>query len=435
MRFLCTLGAMLAGAVFAGEILYQDYLGEDELLTAQDRASSAMINTAFDWNYFFSSNSLSIAMKIQYDMEEAKNARFRPIIVRYDFNGIRESVRKSVCRADTYYQYLMPIGFCMIGLDSFLFSYGPKKSPHTACMQLSDSGQTVRDITQDVNGGVIYGALSTAERAVFPDERGFVFQCLRNTNRWDMLYWNNDSCSLWPVQTNLKGYSCLSGRRVVLNRIDDSKGRIFNLRSRHAESRHVSSCCSERNCTQTNLWSVALCGIKNVSYDNEVGPEVVEGVDVIYSFYRWQISRIRRSDLSQQVFDLKDYFREEIESSKDCVALPILHRGTSSWYYALLFEKANQVDRNHWHYQMKIMEVLHNGEGFYIWEFPSFHTPKKLTTYMLRSPGVVHKLPDDSWVFLSNTESFTNDVISVQRMTGTRREVKPNFKAASWGKL
>ena len=112
-------------ACFSGEIVYQDYLSESELLTAQDQRVDAMVNVAFDWNCFFKSNSLTVALKIKYGYgeEDESNPAFRPIIVRYDFDSHRGQVGKSICRADVCYPGVSPLGFCMVGLDSCLFSY------------------------------------------------------------------------------------------------------------------------------------------------------------------------------------------------------------------------------------------------------------------------------------------------------------------------
>ena len=82
---------------------------------------------------------------------------------------------------------------------------------------------------------------------------------------------------------------------------------------------------------------------------------------------------------------------------------------------------------------MKIVEVPRKGEEIFVWSFPDFNTTKKLTTFLARSPGVVHKLQDDSWVFISDTCTFTNDAIFVQRMTGLREEIQPVFRRLEAG--
>ena len=110
--------------------------------------------------------------------------------------------------------------------------------------------------------------------------------------------------------------------------------------------------------------------------------------------------------------------------------MSVLHRGVDSWYYALLFEykKQNGESGQRYRYRIRIVEVPHKGEKTFLWLFPDFNVTKKLTTFPCRSPGVVHKLADDSWVFLSSTMTFTNDSIFVQRMTGSRKEIRPVFK-------
>jgi hypothetical protein len=104
----------------SAEIVYQDYLVESELLSAEDHEAGAWILTFADWNYYFESNSLAVALKIKY--EEGANVVFRPVVVRYDFDGVHEPVGKSIRRADTCFRGIFPAGFCMVGLDSFLFS-------------------------------------------------------------------------------------------------------------------------------------------------------------------------------------------------------------------------------------------------------------------------------------------------------------------------
>ena len=49
----CLLGMMISATCISGEIVYQDYLSESELLSPQDREADAWILTSFDWNYFF----------------------------------------------------------------------------------------------------------------------------------------------------------------------------------------------------------------------------------------------------------------------------------------------------------------------------------------------------------------------------------------------
>ena len=96
---------------------------------------------------------------------------------------------------------------------------------------------------------------------------------------------------------------------------------------------------------------------------------------------------------------------------------------------ALLFEYEKLAGDSKQRYRIRIVEVPHKGEKYFLWSFPDFNVTKKLTTIQIRSPGVVHKLQDDSWVFLSNTCTFSyDDAIFVQRMTGSREEIHPVFK-------
>ena len=163
-------------------------------------------------------------------------------------------------------------------------------------------------------------------------------------------------------------------------------------------------------------------------WDSELGHEFAEGEGVIYDFFKWKIFRIRKNDSDWQVFDLKEFFSDDIHQAKDYVPMSILHRGAESWYYALLFEYEQQACYGKPRYRIRIVEVPHKGEKAFLWLFPDFSTTKKLTTFPSRSPGVVHKLQDDSWVFISSTCTFTNDAIFVQRMTGTKEAIQPVFK-------
>ena len=214
------LAVMLFSMCYSGEIVYQDYLAESELLSAQDCEANAWILTSFDWNYFFESNSLAVAMKIKYEKDET-NFVVRPIVARYDFNGVHEPVVKSIRRADTCYSSVIPTGFCMVGLGSFLFAYDQRPYPNAAFMCISDPTQKVVDISRDLHGMTLRGALSDFERAVFPDGEGFAFQCATGkTNNWGLLLWNKGIGSLWPVPSRLKGYTCLSGGRVLFDELD-----------------------------------------------------------------------------------------------------------------------------------------------------------------------------------------------------------------------
>ena len=410
---------ILSAMCVSGEIAYQDYLSESELLSPQDREADAWILTSFDWNYFFESNSLAVALKIKYG--EGPNTAFRPIVVRYDFNGVREPVDKSIRRSGTCYRDLgMVCGFCMVGLDSFLFSYGQRQCPKTAFMCISDSTQAVVEITRDVNGMPLRGALSASERAVFPDGEGYAFQCaIGKPNDWGLLLWNKGVGALWPVPSRLKGYTCLSGGRVLFDvssvGTDDPRyrelvahcyrilpdGDINVAPTVYADwdaalSNKIIS--SGRTDKEKYDWSVELHGMKARSSDNELGHEFVEGQDVLYDFFRWKIFRIRKNDPDWQVFDLEKFFSEDIDRADDSVPMSVLHRGLDSWYYALLFECKKRGDDSNWRYRMKIVEVSRKSEKIFVWSFPEWNTTKKLTTYLVRSPGVVHKLQDDSCV-------------------------------------
>jgi len=462
------LATMLPAMCISGEIVYQDYLAESELLSAQDREANAWILNLFDWNYYFESNSLAVAMKITYENDET-NLVVRPIVARYDFNGVHEPVGKSIRRADTCFSSAIPAGFCMVGLDSFLFAYGQRTYPKAAFMRISDSTQMVVDITRDLNGMTLRGALSDFERAVFPDGEGLAFQCaMGKTNNWGLLLWNKEIGSLWSVPSRLKGYTCLSGGRVLVDELDTSN--VMTRYSVHSsrykekdvqvssnawvsESRgywkmnarcyQVLPCCDSNvaqnayvdwTCALSNKiislgkddlgrydWSIELHGMEERFSDSELGHEFVEGEGALYDFFKWRIFRIRKNDSDWQVFDLKDFFSEDIRQAKDYVPMSILHKGVDSWYYALLFDSEPR-------YRIRIVEVPHKGENAFLWSFPDFNTTKKLTTFPLRSPGVVHKLQDDSWVFISSTFTYTNDVVFVQRMTGTREAIQPAFK-------
>ena len=468
------LAVMLSAMCSSAEIVYQDYLAESELLSAEDHEAGAWILTLSDWNYYFESNSLAVALKIKY--EEGANVVFRPVVVRYDFDGVHEPVGKSIRRAATCYSSVIPTGFCMVGLDSFLFAYDQRSCPKAAFMCISDSTQKVVDITRDLNGMTLRGALSDFERAVSPDGEGFAFQCaIGKTNNWGLLLWNNGIGSLWPVPSRLKGYTCLSGGRVLLDELDTSDLRttykylsspitaqdrqvvsnLWESESReyckiNARCYQVLSCCDSNapqnayadwDCALSNKiislgkddlgrydCSIELHGMDERFSDSELGHEFVEGEGVLYDFFKWSIFRIRKDDSDWQVFDLKDFFSEDIHQAKDYVPMSILHRGVDSWYYALLFEYEKQARDGKQRYRIRIVEVPHKGEKAFLWSFPGFNTTKKLTTFPCRSPGAVHKLQDDSWVFISSTCTFTNDAIFVQRMTGTREAIQPAFK-------
>ena len=464
---------MFPAICFSGEIVYQDYLGESDLLSMQDHEAGAWILTLSDWNYYFESNSLAVAMKIKYE-KDGTNLVFRPIVARYDFNGVHEPVDKSIRRADTCYRSVFPSGFCMVDLDSFLFSYDQRPSPKTAFMCISDSAQSVVDITSDVNGMCLLGVLSASERAVFPNGEGFAFQCIGKTNDCNLLLWNKGVGTLWPVRSRLRGYTCLSGGRVLLDELDTSDLRttykylsspitapdrqvvsnLWESESReywkiNARCYQVLSCCDSNapqnayadwDCALSNKiislgkddlgrydCSIELHGMDERFSDSELGHEFVEGEGVLYDFFKWSIFRIRKDDSDWQVFDLKDFFSEDIHQAKDYVPMSILHRGVDSWYYALLFEYEKQARDGKQRYRIRIVEVPHKGEKAFLWSFPGFNTTKKLTTFPCRSPGAVHKLQDDSWVFLSNTCTYTNDAVFVQRMTGSREEINPEF--------
>ena len=66
-RYLsCQIVMILSCMCLSGEILYKDYIGKSELLSSQDYGADAWIPTLFDWNYFFKSNSLAVALKRQF---------------------------------------------------------------------------------------------------------------------------------------------------------------------------------------------------------------------------------------------------------------------------------------------------------------------------------------------------------------------------------
>lgn len=469
MRVSAPLAVMLPVLCFAGEVVYQDYLAESELLSAHDREANAWILTLFDWNYFFESNRLALAMKIKYEKDET-NIVVRPIVARYEFNGVHEPVGKSIRRADTCYGSYIPTGFCMIGLDSFLFAHDQRPFPKASFMCIADSTQKVEDITRELNGMTLRGALSDFERAVFPDGEGWAFQCVAGkANNWGLLLWNKEGCSLWSVPSCLKGYTCLSGGRVLIDELDTS-----NVRTKcglHASRNHekdpldseshecwkmnarcyqVLPCCDSNathnayadwDCALSNKiislgkdvlgrydWSIELHGMEKMYSDSELGHEFVEGDGVLYDFFKWRIFRIRKSDSDWQVFDLKDLFSADIRQAQDYVPMSILQRGVDSCYYALLFEcKKQSCDDKPW-YRIRVVEIPYKGEKAFLWSFPDFSTTKKLTTFPCRSPGVVHKLQDDSWVFISSTCTFTNDAIFVQRMTGSKEAIRSVFR-------
>ena len=176
-------------------------------------------------------------------------------------------------------------------------------------------------------------------------------------------------------------------------------------------------------------WLIDLHGMKATSSNVEQGHEFVEGQDVLWDFFSWKIFRLRKNDSNWQAFDMKEFFSEDIAHAKDYVPMAVLHRGLDAWYYALLFEYEKLAGDSKQLYRIRIVEVPHKGEKYFLWSFPDFNVTKKLTTIQIRSPGVVHKLQDDSWVFLSNTCTFSyDDAIFVQRMTGSREEIHPVFK-------
>ena len=458
-RIDCLVVVMLSVICFSGEIVYQDYLAESDLLTVQDTEAGAMVNVLFDWNYFFDSDSLSVALKIKYGMDEGTNVVFRPIVARYDFDGVRDPVRKSLRRVDACYRYLMPCGFCMVGLDSFLFSHGRKQNPETAFMSISDSTHVVNDITRDIGGRVLHGALSASERAVFPESGCFAFQCLENATGWSLLLWNNGVKSLLPAPSRLRGYSCLSDGRVIFDELCDSQVGTIPVSSFDREvfahvycvadcraSDATANVYADWKTAQSNKimslgkddlgrcsWSIRLHGLKGICSGNELGHEFVEGRDAVYDFSGWKVFRIRRNDSDWQSFDLREFFSNDIGQAEESVEIPIVHRGLDSWYYALLFECRQLGDGCNRRYRIRIVEVPRKGDKICLWSFPDFGTKKKLTTFMTRSPGVVHKLSDDSWVFLSSTATFTNDAIFVQRMIGARSEMQPVFTPLSTG--
>lgn len=449
-RKTCLLAMMFSATCFSGEIVYQDYLAESDLLSEQDHKANAWILTHFDWNYFFESNSLAVAMKIKYETEDETNLVFRPIVVRYDFNGIHEPVEKSICRAGTCFPGVMPTGFCMVGLDSFLFSYGQWACPKTSFMHISDSTQAVVDISSDVNGLPLRGALSNFERATFPNGEGYAFQCAKGkTNNWGLLLWNRGVGGLRPVASRLKGYTCLSGGRVLIDAPivetgDSSCKKVAAYCYRvlpDGDINAVPNVYADWDVVLSNKiilmgkdslgrpgWSIDLHGMKERTSDNELGHDFVEGQGVIYDFSRWRIFRIRKNDSDWQTFDLREFFSEDITQAKNSVPMSVLHRGAHSWYYAILFEYEKLPGDGKQRYRIRIVEVSRKGGQTFLWLFPDFYTAKKLTTYELRSPGVVHKLQDDSWVFVSNTCTFTNDALFVQRMTGSKEAIQPAFK-------
>ena len=446
----CQFVMLFSVICLSGEIVYQDYLEESKLLSSLDLEVNAMVNTAFDWNYFFESNSLAVALKIKYGMEEGTNVVFRPIVARYDFKSVRVPVSKSIRRADRCYRHLAPIGFCMVGLDSFLFSHGQRPDPKTTFMCLSDSAQRVVDITRDIDGMFLNGVLSASERAVFPDGDGFAFQCVGNADGWGLLLWNGEKGVMRPMASRLRGYVCLSGGRVLLDSpnvrtaASQYQGemiahcyRVLSCRDANAEpnvyadwdaslSNKIISLC--KNASDDYDWSIALHEMKGMYSQNERGHEFAEGNGVLYDFFGGEIFRLRRNDSGWQVFNLREYLGEEIGMANQAMEMTVLHRGSASWYYAYLFDCGNFGRDSTQRYRLKIVEMPREGADAFVWSFPEFKTAKKLTTDLSRSPGVVHKLPDDSWVFLSSTMTYTNDAIFVQRMIGSRERIEPIFK-------
>jgi len=473
------LAMTLSFSGLSGEIVYQDYLSESELLSAQDREADPWIITSCDWNYFFESNSLAVALRIRYG--EGTNAVFRPIVVRYDFNGVHEPVARSVRRADTCFMGALLYGFCMVGLDSFLFSYGQRQTPKTAILSFHNSTQSVVDITRELNGMRLWGFLSASERAVFPDGGGFAFQCFGTTNDCSLLLWNRGAARLWPVRSRLRGYACLSGGRVLMDELDTSDLRTvskFHSSPRTAQDRQFSSnlwvsesreywkmnarCHQVLACRDADIepnvyaewagalsnkiitlgkdvlgkndWTIDMHGMEKKYSSSELGHEFVEGHDVLYDFHSWKIFRVRKKDSGWQVFDLRDFFSEDVSWAKDSVPMSVLHRGPDSCYYALLFESGKTSGGGVMGYRIRIVEVSRKGENVFMWSFPDFTAAKKLQTFESHSPGVVHKLQDDSWIFLSNTFTLTNDAVFVQRMTGSRKEIQPAFKSMDYHK-
>ena len=449
----CLLATMLSGACFSGEILYQDYLDKYVLLSAQEVEAGAGIIAGLDWNYYFESNSLAVAMKIVYvePREDGTDSiSNRPIVVRYDFNGVHEPVGKSIRRAESCYGFWGVGGFGMVGLDSFLFSYGEcHLPPKTAFMRISDSTQTVVDITRDVEGKGLHGALSASERAVFLKGESFAFMCA-DTNGCSLLLWNKGGRSLWPIPSRLFGYTCLSGGRVLIDVPSVDEGDPYRKEVSARCYQVLPSCdanaspnvYADWDAALSNKvlslgkggpggydWSIALHGMKGMFSQNELGHEFVEGKGVLYDFLSEKIFRLRKSDSDWQVLDLYKFFAADVDQARDYVPMSILHRGEDSWYYALLFEYEGQGGDSRRRYRIRIVEVPRWGERYFLWSFPDFKTTRNLTTFPLRSPGLVHKLQDDSWVFLSYTSpnTYTNAAIFVQRMTGSREEIHPIF--------
>lgn len=446
----CLFGIVLSALGYSGEIVYQDYLDESVLLSAKDCESDAYVNTHFDWNYHFESMRLSVVAKIVYETDGGTNSVFRPVVARYDFNGIREPVSKTIQRADKCFDGFVPAGFCMVGLDSFLFTYGPRQSPRTAFMSLSGPTQTVEEVTHKINGMFLHGALSAAERAVFPDGGGFAFQCIGNTNDWSLLLWDRGRIALRPIASNRRVYACLSDGRVLVDSADDW---IKDPEFGPIDLPKTVACCHQvlpqrnanavpnaydewtmavsnkvmslgRNAYGGSVWSIGLHGRMDKLENSELGHEFVEGEDVVYDFDGWEVWRMRKTDSDWRMFDLNKYFRDDIDRSDEHVSVPILHRGSDSWYYALFFKCKDSDGDCCSRCRIRIVEVPRKGEKCYLWTFPDYQVRKKLNTFMSRSPIVIRKLPDDSWVFLSCTATFQdNDAILVQRMTGERNEI------------
>lgn len=453
----CLLATMLSVTCLSGEVLYQDYLDKSALLSAQDVEAGAGVNTALEWYYYFESNSLAVASTILYWPREGAGSISRPIVVRYDFNGVHEPVGKSIRRADSCYSFCGLSNLCMVGLDSFLFSYGQRLSPKTAFLRISDSTQAVVDITRVVDGKRLCGTLSDPEQNVFPKGEGFALPCVNpyraNTNGWGLLLWNKGAGTLWPVpfeSRRMRGYTCLSGGRVHLDAPSVDEGDTY-YKEVSARCYQVLPNCDTSAAPNTYAdwdaalsnkvltlgkggpgryeWSIDLHGMKGMfSSKDGFGHDFVEGEGVLYDFLSWKIFRIRKSDPDWQVFDLEAFFGEDIKKAKAHVPMSVLHRGLDSWYYALLFEHEGKGGDGRRLYRIRIVEVPRRGEKYFLWSFPDFNTKKRLQTFEMRPAGVVHKLQDDSWVFLSNTCTYTNDAIFVQRMTGSREEIQPVFK-------
>ena len=284
----CLLAMILFVTCFSGEIVYKDYIGESALLSAQDREADPWLGT--DWNYFFKSNSLAVALKINYG--KGTIGVERPIVVRYDFNGVHEPVGRSIRRADTCYRTSIVTGFCMVGLDSFLFSHGLRQCPKTAFMCISDSTQTVADITRDVEGKILVGALSASERAVFPQGGGFAFKC-GNVNDSSLLLWNKGAVSLWPIPRPVPpvpsplvvGYACLSDGRVLLDELDTSNVRtVYKFHSSRRTAQDVQIASNVWETKSREYWKLnARCYQVLPRCDTNVAPNAYADWDIALS--------------------------------------------------------------------------------------------------------------------------------------------------------